>query len=100
MPCGERGVRIIGIRCKRGHSYSYRDSHGHCAACTRARKVKLLYGIVDKEPDITECQICGRGDERLGVDHDHQTNKVRGYLCKRCNFGLGSFKDSLELLDR
>jgi hypothetical protein len=43
------------------------------------------------------CMICG-GRERLAVDHDHETNEVRGILCVKCNTALGSFDDSIELL--
>jgi len=45
------------------------------------------------------CEICGmfQGD-RLEVDHNHATGKVRGMLCHNCNSGLGMFGDDEELL--
>jgi len=48
------------------------------------------------------CAICGTEAEslqrQLSVDHNHQTNKIRGLLCTHCNVGLGYFKDNQELL--
>jgi hypothetical protein len=48
------------------------------------------------------CLICkgpptGKGDYH--VDHDHITQKIRGLLCHGCNTGIGSLKDSPELLE-
>ena len=47
------------------------------------------------------CEICGEkfiepGDAH--VDHNHKTNKIRGLLCSKCNFGLGNFDDDPGLL--
>ena len=43
------------------------------------------------------CAICRKKPERpkrrLGIDHCHLTNEVRGLLCSKCNVGLGMFDD-------
>lgn len=36
----------------------------------------------------------------LAVDHDHETGKVRGLLCKSCNLAIGKFKESVEIVRR
>lgn len=46
----------------------------------------------------SECQICGRKDKRLTIDHSHKTGVVRGILCIHCNHVLGLYKDDPELL--
>lgn len=48
------------------------------------------------------CKICkvhaDTQPKGLFVDHSHDTLKVRGLLCSKCNISLGGFKDSLEIL--
>lgn len=45
------------------------------------------------------CRIC-ESEEKLVVDHDHETGNIRGLLCHRCNIGLGWFRDHPSLLNR
>ena len=48
------------------------------------------------------CEICGRHqdefDRRLAVDHDCETEKVRGLLCAGCNAGIGMLRHNKESL--
>lgn len=41
------------------------------------------------------CEICGSTD-KISIDHDHKTGKVRGVLCYRCNVSLGFMNEDLE----
>lgn len=48
------------------------------------------------------CAICSKHrddlDRELCVDHNHETNKVRGLLCYHCNVALGYMKDNITAL--
>lgn len=76
---------------------------------TRAYELRRKYGItLDQYREIFKaqegkCKICGEEKHNkkytnLGVDHCHETGKVRGLLCDNCNRGIGNFQDSVELL--
>jgi hypothetical protein len=45
------------------------------------------------------CAVCQTAPA-IHVDHDHQTDKVRGLLCFRCNAALGQFGDDPLVLRR
>ena len=68
--------------------------------------LKRQYSITGKDLEILKtnsnntCSICERKNDNLVIDHDHNTGKVRGLLCVRCNTGLGKFKDDVELLTK
>lgn len=76
---------------------------------SRRKELKRLYNITLEEyAEIFKnqgevCAICKNTcstKKSLSVDHDHETGRVRGLLCNKCNVGLGSFRDSKILLLR
>jgi len=72
--------------------------------------LKRHYGITQADYDALlreqddRCAICQtgepRGHGRFHVDHDHETDAVRGLLCHACNTALGGFQDDPDLLAR
>lgn len=79
-------------------------SGSRCASCTseaaHAQRVEKVYGITSEEYaamyDLQNgrCYICQRlsPSRRLAVDHDHDTQRVRGLLCpdpeRGCNHAI------------
>ena len=49
--------------------------------------------------ELQECEICLFSHEKLCIDHDHKTNRVRGLLCAHCNQGIGHFRDNIKTLE-
>ena len=85
----------------------------HCRDCNskvqRDYKYKYLYGISTAEYEVLHvqqdgrCAFCGglpTGNKRLAVDHDHETGRVRGLLCDKCNWAFGQLGDTASALLR
>lgn len=77
----------------------------HYLAQKRKWMLKGKYGITPAQfEDMAiaqeyKCAICEQlPNNKLHVDHDHKTGKIRGLLCARCNLGIGSFEDNTGLL--
>lgn len=71
------------------------------------------YGITSEdylkllESQNFSCAICGNTPEegreastKLSVDHCHESGKVRGLLCQKCNTGIGLLGDTKEGLQK
>jgi len=85
---------------------SYRATH---KGQTKNYNLQHDYGISVEDYDVLlktqfgKCAICGAVEsthryKSLNVDHDHNSNKVRGLLCHKCNIRLGSFENNLDWL--
>jgi hypothetical protein len=50
------------------------------------------------------CAICGMSQDDLGytleINYNHNTGKVRGLLCKKCNMGIGMFDEDAENINK
>lgn len=96
--------------CHRGHPlsgdnlYRPRDGKRRCKQCARRRSWLGRYGLAEAEFDALliaqagRCAICDDEMRNPEIDHDHNTEQVRGLLCHRCNMALGIFGDRPELL--
>ena len=119
--CGVKKSRD-GFHVDRSMSTGYSSV---CAECRRLKRKKVStdatrreyilqykYGVTQEwfEDMLHEqgykCAICSArfsgmeyGHESICVDHNHETGKARGLLCRSCNIGLGKFRDSVSSLD-
>jgi hypothetical protein len=70
----------------------------------RVKDIIRQYNVTQQEAELlantTKCAICGgnRSTRAMVVDHCHETGRVRGVLCNKCNLALGGFDDSIEML--
>jgi len=69
-----------------------------------------MYGLtINDHSDLVKkqdgkCAICGLQPSnenkynQFYIDHNHTTGKIRGLLCNKCNFAIGHFNDSIDIL--
>jgi len=75
---------------------------------TRVRRMdlKAKYGITLEEYAAMlarqegQCAICGAAGEKLVVDHNHTTGRVRSLLCHLCNALIGCAREDITILVR
>lgn len=93
-------------KCKRHRAWVQRNKE-YCKTYQRAYNLRKLYGLSTsqfeamKKVQDNKCSICFSeftSDSFSYVDHNHDTGKVRGLLCSKCNLALGQFKDDQILL--
>lgn len=75
-----------------------------CQKCVDAR-ILLIYGLTPSDVKVLskaqkhKCAICRQSlTEDSHIDHDHDTNRVRGILCKFCNWLIGFAKEDPAIL--
>lgn len=94
----------------KNHQRAFRAANPDYA---RWMSIKSKYGLTKEQyEELLEkqggiCAICRQPETRttkagvtmlLHVDHCHNSGKIRGLLCHRCNSALGLFMESSEIL--
>jgi hypothetical protein len=103
----ERYARDADYRARvKARQRAYNQAHKHAISVRRqGGHLKRRYGIsrTDYAAMLARqggvCAICGKPPEKtLCVDHCHSTGRIRGLLCRQCNFGLGCYAEDQAAL--
>jgi hypothetical protein len=86
-----------------GKNFKFRRE---CSECRKSGKSKdslngdrvfKKYGVPGPSC-VQGCELCGHvplaGERKLSKDHCHKNETPRGYLCTKCNTGLGNFPNN------
>lgn len=99
-----RGLRATDIQ-KRSY---LRRKEARRGSVLRAQNLNRRFRLTEQEfaqllaQQQGRCAICGTSEPGttgvFAVDHDHNTGRIRGLLCRSCNVGIGNLRDEPELL--
>ena len=86
-----------------------KNKWSNASALSTINRRKRLYGVDENcynkmySNQNGCCAICKIHQNKLKkvlcVDHNHNTNMVRGLLCDNCNKGIGNLKDNIEIIN-
>ena len=91
--CPSCGITKTGAEFNKGARPNGLGSY--CKECYNIKHVCRTYNIspaaysemIERAGGL--CEMCGEMPKRLVVDHDHDTDAVRGLICDPCNHFLG-----------
>jgi hypothetical protein len=106
------GLTSACIECSRAHDKK-RENTPNRKATRKWAAIKWFHGLTRQEWQAAleaqnfRCAICETAFDVTGksmfnpcIDHDHDTDKIRGLLCRRCNQGIGLLQDSGNVAEK
>jgi len=100
VKCGQEKPETSFVRF-----YGKRQTESVCNKC-RAHHNSVVRRLKIKHPQPDDknfqCPVCKKKSFNKGMgaclDHDHETEKFRGYICNKCNSALGFFEDNINYI--
>jgi len=112
----QKKIRKLAKTYTKTHKKERKDYREKNKKKNKDRELQLKYKITLKEYQLlsknqkNRCSICGNKETAieprtnkirgLAVDHNHETGKVRGLLCGKCNRGIGFFQENINFLQK
>ncbi len=102
--CRSERARQQSLQWRRENPEWRAASNARSRDSKRNSELRIKYGITLDDFRLASSERHGRCDICLGVastlcvDHDHNTNQIRGLLCRKCNRSLGLLGDSLAII--
>lgn len=87
--------------CEFPKHYATKDNlDTRCKICIKTQsKLRVkLHKVAPPKPDLCEC--CQQVPVKWCLDHDHNTGEIRGWICTKCNLGIGQLGDDIESLKK
>jgi hypothetical protein len=75
----------------------YKDNlDSRCRKCVKKHsKIRIkLHKKAPPKPEVCEC--CQKIPLKWCLDHDHSDDSFRGWICDKCNTGIGKLGDNIE----
>lgn len=71
-------------------------------ACVPEKHVELVAKLLEFDIPCATCNRSARENSgtskgRICLDHDHENNQFRGFICNHCNLAIGYLKDNPEI---
>jgi hypothetical protein len=98
--CGiEKHSKEYKWRVKDSATYKTLDTN-QCKDC-RSKHSAIIFQLKKKHkyPDNSICECCGKV-KKLALDHEHTNYEFRGWLCSKCNVGMGNLGDTIDGLQK
>lgn len=102
VTCGKVPIKVVRHRNnKQGY---VRDQYLCWVGSLRDGEAKVLYenqALEQLESQQGKCALCEQPLTRFDMvlDHDHETQLIRGFVHQNCNKGLGMFRDDISMLN-
>lgn len=80
------------------HSHHKDGYDNRCSKCIKksSNVRKRLKKTAPPKPNPLVCECCQKVVAKVNLDHDHEKETFRGWICEPCNLSIGKLDDSFD----